>query len=79
MVAPPTVPAATSRWPTSTVFATSRRFRVLLGFPEDPTSEFVLRGYEHAELRRAPLEELTAKLFEPLLDGLLVPHRRGGW
>jgi hypothetical protein len=40
----------------------------------DPAAEFVLRDYEDPDLRRAPLEELTAHLFEVFSDCLLVPH-----
>ncbi len=40
----------------------------------DSTPELVLRRHEDQEIRRGPLQELTAELLEALADRLLVSH-----
>src|SRR3989442_15883694 len=40
----------------------------------DPPAAFVPSNREYAELRRAPLEELTSELLKPLANRLLVSH-----
>lgn len=40
----------------------------------DPAAQFVLRDHEDPEIRRAPLQELTAELLEAHPDCLGVPH-----
>jgi len=40
----------------------------------NPAAELVLRGHENHEVRRAPLQELAAKLLQAFSEDLLVPH-----
>ncbi len=40
----------------------------------NPPAQLVLRDHEDSQVRRAPLEELTAQLLKTLANRLVVPH-----
>ena len=43
----------------------------------NPAAELVFRDHEDLEIGRAPLQQLTAELFEAILNRFLVSHAPG--